>query len=186
MGFCGEQRCTHCGSECHVTEACPPAVRAPALRTCTVYARGETTEYVLREDHDRTVRDAQMKIGALELALRRKQHEIDELRIDDWQGRIEAIQRRYEAELDLYRVPPGFKRVPCDCGKRHSYHVMADVPDVPFHSIASLGFKCDCGAVCSSRANLLSHVRTESKAHDVKVRARHIAFAAALDVLYPA
>ena len=95
-------RCKHCGSELHWTAECPPAVRAPALRTCTVYARDETTEYVLREDHDRTVRDAQMKIANLELELRRMRTE------SDWRwyhDHIEAMQRRYEAELDLYRKP---------------------------------------------------------------------------------
>ena len=126
MGFCGEERCTHCGSECHVTAACPPAVRAPALRTCTVYSKGETTEYVRKEDHETAIqrsdqlvriaiegrKDANLRIHDLELELRRNQKdfarlhkEIDELRIDDWQARIEAIQRRYEAELDLYRKP---------------------------------------------------------------------------------
>ena len=112
MGFCGEERCTHCGSECHVTAACPPAVRAPALRTCTVYSKGETTEYVRKEDHETAIQrsDQLVRIAiegrkAAEAEVVRKQHEIDELRIDDWQARIEAIQRRYEAELDLYRKP---------------------------------------------------------------------------------
>ena len=131
-------RCTYCGSENHVLKSC---TYQPGIKTCEVTIGGVTTKYVLRDDYDalrlvhealqvaadRQVKDAQMKIAALEHALPRA---------CDCMDRIEAIQRRYEAELDLYRVPPGYTREPCVCGAdRHSYHVMKNEP------------KCTCCAV---------------------------------------
>ena len=172
MGFSGELCCAHCGSECHLTMYCSYIARTQSSKTLTVTLRGVCTEYVTKDAFDALVlvhealqvaadrqrKDAQMKIAALEHALPRA---------CDCKDRIEAIQRRYEAELDLYR------------------HPLYTLHPVPLVSMSSLTYKCDCGAVCSSRSNLVSHVRTESQQHDTKVRARHIAFAAALDTLYP-
>jgi hypothetical protein len=68
----------------------------------TMSCKHETTEYVLREDHDRIVQQAKKRIADLELELRRMERE------SDWRwyhDSLEAVQRRYEAQLDLYRKP---------------------------------------------------------------------------------
>ena len=105
------------------------------MRTAQVTIGGVTTEYVSREDHDDAIKDAQMKIANLELELRRMRTE------SDWRwyhDHLEAIRRRYEAELDLYRVPPGYERVACTDGK-HSYHVMVAEPAVPGEACSRCG-----------------------------------------------
>jgi hypothetical protein len=138
------------------------------IKTCEVNIGGVTTKYVSKDDYDAL----KLVHEALEVAadVQRKNylHHVADLELklsrSDWQwykDSLEAIQRRYEAELDMYRKP------------------------IVFEPVSSLTFKCDCGVVCSSRAGLLSHVRRESVSDNAKVRARHITFAAAFDTLYP-
>lgn len=115
--------------------------RLASMRTAQVTIGGVTTEYVNREDHDDAIKDAQIMISNLELELRRVRTE------SDWRwyhDHIEAIQRRYEAELDLYRIPPGYERVACTDGK-HSYHVMVAQPAVPFVPVSEVKLQQELG-----------------------------------------
>lgn len=197
--------CGLCGSENHAMVNCPRrgeqrTVITGGTKTCEVNIGGVTTKYVSKDDYDALVlvhkaleatADVQRKsylhhVADLELELRRARTE------SDWKwyhDSLEAVQRRYEAQLDMYRVPLGYTQVPCDCDGKHSYHVMHDGTLAASNLQAIVDcdkYKCCCGAVCSSRANLLSHVRTEIfRYSNHKSSDRHIAFLVAIDALYP-
>ena len=139
MGFLGELRCANCGSENHFITSCPRlgeqhTVITGGTRTCEVNIGGITTKYVSKQDHERIVQDLDAARIVLLHRNDRLQAEIAKVkRESDWQWHrdsIEAMQRRYEAELDIYRVPPGYKRVPCCCYDKHSYNVVPDRVDL--------------------------------------------------------
>ena len=118
-------RCKHCGSENHWTAECPPRERAVTItggiKTCEVNIGGVTTKYVSKDDYDALV----LVHEALQLSAQQELAKVREESQWRWyKDHIEAIRRRYEAELDLYRVPPGYKRVPCCCACKHSYHMI--------------------------------------------------------------
>lgn len=102
--------CGNCGSENHRIAECPPRERA--VRTCEVNIGGVTTKYVSKVDHDAQVGAMNERINALTAQLAKVKCE------SDWRwykDHIEAIQRRYEAQLDMYRKPV----VACTCCAVH-------------------------------------------------------------------
>jgi hypothetical protein len=117
MGFLGELRCANCGSENHFITSCPRlgeqhTVITGGTRTCEVNIGGVTTKYVSKVDHDAQVGAMNERINALTAQLAKVKCE------SDWRwykDHIEAIQRRYEAQLDMYRKPV----VACTCCAVH-------------------------------------------------------------------